>query len=82
MLDVLSSKYLAPIWFGLMVMFICNLIHFGDYLGTYNTLGAAVSAVLFMFGFMTFLVEMFSGIARAVAQTRSQTISTVKVEAP
>lgn len=82
MVDVLFSKYLVPIWFGLMVMFICNLIHFGDHLGTYNTIGAAVSAALFMFGFMMFLVEMFTGIARAVAKTQSQTISTVKVESP
>lgn len=81
MLDALFSKYLVPLWFALMVMFICYLIHFGDYLGTYNTIGAAVTAALFMFGFMMFLVEMFSGIARAVAQTRSQTISTVEVEA-
>ncbi|MFJ7794706.1 hypothetical protein [Pseudomonas sp. NPDC096950] len=82
MVDVLFSKYLVPIWFGLMVMFICNLIHFGDLLGAYNTIGAAVSAALFMFGFMMFLIEMFSGIARSVTQARSQTISAVKDEAP
>ena len=81
MLDVLLSKHLAPIWFGVMVMFLCNLIRFGDYLGTFNIIGASVSAALFMFGFMMFLVEMFAGLARAVAKNPSQSVKTEEVDA-
>jgi uncharacterized protein YybS (DUF2232 family) len=65
MFDVILSKHLAPIWFGVMVMFICTLIHSGGESSSYFTIiGATLAATLFMTTFMLFLTEMFAGIAR------------------